>query len=150
MKCFYYAARGIWRAYRRERNLRIHSAAAFFVVFWGIICGISAAQWAACLLCIGAVISAELLNTSLEALCDEVTREWRPGIALCKDCAAGAVLVLAITSVAVGLLVFLSPGVMERGLDRMAGYPALWFIPAAGAAFFVKIIFFTWRKNNDR
>ena len=150
MRCFYYAARGILRAYRRERNLRIHSAAAFFVIFWGIMCGISALQWAACLLCIGAVIAAELVNTALEALCDEVTREKRPGIALCKDCAAGAVLVMAMISVAVGLCVFLSPGVMSAGLERMGERPLLWLIPAAGAVFFVKIIFFTWRKSDDR
>lgn len=44
------------------------------------------------------VIAAEVLNTSIEALCDKVCPEYHHLIEVAKDAAAGAVLVLAITS----------------------------------------------------
>lgn len=50
---------------------------------------------------------AEAFNTAIEKLADRVTCERDPLIGAAKDVAAGAVLLFAIASVAVGLIVFI-------------------------------------------
>jgi diacylglycerol kinase len=58
------------------------------------------------LIMIGLVISAELINTSLENLTDLVTKEYHPLAGKAKDIAAAAVLILSVISVIVGIIVF--------------------------------------------
>ena len=110
MKSFGFALSGILRALREERHMRIHLCCAFYAVCCGVAAGLDAASWAAVIVCIGLVTALELVNTALERLCDEVTRERRPGIGAAKDCAAGAVLCGAICAAAAGLFIFLSDG----------------------------------------
>ena len=110
MKSFGYALSGILRALREERHMRIHLCCAFYVVCCGVAAGLDAASWAAVLCCIGLVTAMELVNTALERVCDEITREARPNIGAAKDCAAGAVLCAAVCSAAAGLIMFLSHG----------------------------------------
>ena len=150
MSSFKNALRGIAAAYRRERNLRIHSAAAYFVTAAGVICGISRAEWVAVIICIGLVISAELINTAVESACDAQTLERRPEIKLAKDAAAGAVLVLAIAAATVGLIIFTRDESLSRGIGSFREHPWLWAAAAVSLAFFIKIIFFTWRDRDGR
>ena len=51
--------------------------------------------WALVLLISSAVIAAELINTAIERLADQLQPEPHPQIRIVKDCAAAAVLVLA-------------------------------------------------------
>ena len=92
---------------RSEMNMRIHVAAAIAVVVVGGLFGLAAWEWVAVLFCVGLVLSAECMNTALERLADRVSLEWHPLIKQAKDCASGAVLVLALTSAVVGGIVFL-------------------------------------------
>jgi undecaprenol kinase/diacylglycerol kinase (ATP) len=48
-----------------------------------------------------------MVNHALEKLCDMVHPEWHPVIKTVKDVSAGAVLVAAVVSVAVGLIIFI-------------------------------------------
>ena len=109
---FAVAFQGIGRAIASEAHMRVHLvfAAAALVCCW--LLQVDATGWCLVVLCIGAVIAAELANTALEALCDKVSPELDPLVKTCKDTAAGAVLVLAIASVAVGLAVFV-PAVLR-------------------------------------
>ncbi|MGM9520954.1 MAG: diacylglycerol kinase family protein [Oscillospiraceae bacterium] len=150
MRCFYYAFRGIASAYRRERNMRIHSATAFYAVCAGFLCGIAPAEWLAVVICIAAVISLELLNTALEALCDEVAQGYSRYVRIAKDCAAGAVLVFAAASIVVGLVIFLKEENFAQGTEYIASNPWTWAAALVSLAFFIKIIFFTWRKTDDK
>ena len=56
-------------------------------------------------LCMGCVLSAEMMNTALESFVDHLHPDLHPMVARAKDCAAGAVLVMSMTSV--GVLIFL-------------------------------------------
>ena len=106
MNSFLWACRGIVFAVKTQRNMRIHLCAAFHVIGAGLITKITASQWAAVFICIGAVMSLECLNTSIEALCDTIRPERDSGIAHTKDAAAGAVLIAAVASAVVGGIVF--------------------------------------------
>ena len=104
---FKYAIRGIKLLFSREPNAQFHMGAAVIVIIAGFIFHISAGEWCAVVICIGAMFAAEGLNTSIEKLSDHVCHERHPMIALVKDVAAGAVLCMAVAAVTVGLIIFL-------------------------------------------
>lgn len=106
-RSFKYAGRGIARLISREHNAWIHCFVAVCVVVAGLWLGLSTLEWAAVVLCIGAVLAAEGINSAIEALCDRVSPDYDEAIKHAKDLAAGAVLILAVMSVIVGLLIFI-------------------------------------------
>lgn len=84
-----------------------HICAVLFVTWFALkFYELSRAEWAVLLLTFAAVISAELFNTAVERLCDKVCLKKDELIKLCKDCAAGAVLVCAIFAVIIGTVLF--------------------------------------------
>lgn len=111
-KSFSYAFAGIVRLLRCEHNARIHVVAAIAVVGCGWWFGLSAMEWAAIALCVGGTFSAEAFNSAIEALADRVTGERDEAVKHAKDLAAGAVLLVALADVVVGLIVFL-PKIMR-------------------------------------
>lgn len=106
LRSFRYAAHGI-RDLFREDNARIHAVAAVAVIVAGVWLGLSLTEWAVIMLTIGAVLAAEAVNTALESLCDRVSPGFDEHIRRAKDLAAGAVLLLAMAAVVVGLFIFL-------------------------------------------
>lgn len=106
LRSFRYAAHGI-RDLFREDNARIHAVVAVAVLVAGVWLGLSLTEWAVIMLTIGAVLAAEAVNTALESLCDRVSPGFDEHIRRAKDLAAGAVLLLAMAAVSVGLFIFL-------------------------------------------
>jgi diacylglycerol kinase len=109
---FKYAFCGIKYAFKNETNMVIHILIALIVITFGFIFNITNVEWLAVIIIIGLVIAAEMINTSLEVMSDLVSKKYNEQIKAVKDTAAGAVLVLAVTSVVVGIIVFL-PYIME-------------------------------------
>ena len=96
-----YALQGINAAFRLESSFRLQSLAALLVVI--ILAWYKPPLiWCALLLfnC-GMVLAAELFNTALEHLIDQIHPAIHPSIKVAKDCAAGAVLLLSLTAVGV-------------------------------------------------
>ena len=98
---------------RTQRNARIELAVALAVVLLGLWLGLPARDWAVLWLTIGVVLAAEIINTVVEAMVDLVSPAYHDRAKHAKDAAAGAVLVLAITAVLVGLYI-LGPPLWER------------------------------------
>jgi diacylglycerol kinase len=107
IRAFRFAGRGLAQALRQERNLQIQAVAVLAVLVLGWRSNLSAQDWALLALAMGLVLSAELMNTAVEALADALHPKRHAGIGLAKDIAAGAVLLAALTALIVGLLVFL-------------------------------------------
>ena len=103
---FRYAIEGIISAIRSEKHLRFHIVIANLICVFAYFYGISKAEWAVLLLCIFAVISAELFNTAIERAVDTATSEIKPLAKISKDASAGAVLVLCIGAILVGVCLF--------------------------------------------
>lgn len=103
---FKYAFKGIYSAFKSERNMKIHFSIMTFVVFCGLFFRISLLEWFVCILLFGVVISAECFNTAIETVIDLVCPEKNNMAGRAKDIAAGGVLVLAIISVVIGLFIF--------------------------------------------
>jgi diacylglycerol kinase len=106
MKSFVNAFRGIAHALKTERNMRIHAAALFFVIFAGIIAGLNALEWGLIALACGMVFGAELINTALERLCDGLEPGRSTVVKNVKDLAAGAVLICAAAAICIAVAVF--------------------------------------------
>ena len=86
--------------------MRLHLLAAILAICAGFYFGITRIEWALIILCIVAVIGMEILNSSIERLCDHLHPERHEDIGKVKDLAAGAVLVVAIGAAAIGAIVF--------------------------------------------
>jgi undecaprenol kinase len=100
-----YATKG-WLLSLQQRNMRIHLAAALIVIGCGFVFHVTQVEWMMLGMVIALVLMAELINTALEKLADEVTQTYSLGIGQAKDMASGAVLVAAVLSVVVGVSVF--------------------------------------------
>jgi diacylglycerol kinase len=106
-RSFCYAGQGVWHVVRTQRNMRVHLAAAAAVIALALILRVSAVDWACLLAAIGLVLTAEALNTVVEAVVDLCTDEFHPLAKIAKDAAAGAVLISSVAAVGVGIAVFL-------------------------------------------
>lgn len=100
---------GVWHAVQTQQNMRIHLGVAASVAVLGIYLKLGSMQWAVLGLTIGFVLVAEMFNTVSEAAMDAATPYYHPLVKVAKDVAAGAVLITAIISVAVGLLILGPP-----------------------------------------
>ena len=72
----------------------------------GSVLKLDALSWILIILCIGLVLFAELVNTSIEAIVDLATQELHPLAKRAKDIAAASVFTLSVTSAIVGIIVF--------------------------------------------
>jgi undecaprenol kinase len=100
-KRFGFALTGIKCAFQSESSFRTQIFMGGGAVTLLIVLRARPVWWAIFSLCIGGVLCAELLNTALEIVVDRLHPEQHPMIARAKDCAAGAVLVFALASLAV-------------------------------------------------
>jgi len=106
-RSFSFAGQGVWHVIRTQRNMRVHLLAAVAAIAVGLALRIDATDWACILTVIGLVLTAETLNTVVEAVVDLCTDEFHPLAKAAKDMAAGAVLISSAAAVGVGIAVFL-------------------------------------------
>lgn len=107
-KSFLFAIQGFRTAVATERNIKVMLAAGACAIVAGLALQLDLISWAIILLCCGAVITAELLNTAVETVVDLVSPEFHPLAGRAKDIAAAAVWVLSLLVGIVGILVFLN------------------------------------------
>lgn len=105
-KSFSYAFKGLKFAIDNERNMRIHLIASLFVVQFGFLYNLKMYQWVYISIVIGLVITAELVNTAIEALVNMQTQSYTPLAKIAKDVAAGAVVIMALVAVIVATITF--------------------------------------------
>ena len=106
-RSFSFALNGLRICVVKGTNFKIHLFCTALAALAGSFFHLSLSEWLIILLCIGLVISMEMLNTAIEQLCDVVHKENHPGIKIIKDIAAGAVLVSAIIAAICGAFIFL-------------------------------------------
>lgn len=112
IKSFGWAFNGLIIFFRHERNGQVQLAAGTTAVILAFIFEISAVEWAFIIGCITAVLSMEMMNSSLEKLCNLVHPKYHPAVKTIKDMAAGAVLWLSLGSAIIGSIIFV-PHVIE-------------------------------------
>lgn len=101
-----HALRGIWLAFRYDRNMGFHLVAALAVLIVNYLLDISATEWLITVMLIGIVWMAEIFNTAIEKLADRVTLDRDPMIGQAKDMAAGAVLIICVAAVICAVIIY--------------------------------------------
>lgn len=112
---FGYAFEGIRTAFS-ERNFKVHCLVAVMALILCAVLSVPAWGWIAVIICIGMVFAAEALNTAVEAVVDLASPELHSLAKRAKDCAAGAVLILAIVSLLVAAIVYIPPFLALAGI----------------------------------
>ena len=106
-KSFGYSIEGLKYAYKYEQSMMIHVIATILVIGANIFFQVSGMEWLITILAIGMVLSAELLNSAIEAVVDLVTLEIHPLAKIAKDCASGATFVLAMMAAIIGCVIYI-------------------------------------------
>jgi undecaprenol kinase/diacylglycerol kinase (ATP) len=104
-----HAYSGLCYTIRTQRNARIHLCAGAVVIIVAVWLGVSVVELSLLVLIIGAILASETVNTTVEAIVDLLSPEWHERAKIAKDIAAGAVLVLSLTAIVIGLLILGPP-----------------------------------------
>ena len=105
-KSFWNAIKGVVWMLRSERNFQIEVFALLVNLFLIVYLKVSTVDAAIILVVCFAVLSLEILNTCVEKICDIIQPNFDQRIKIIKDMAAGSVFLMAMASVAVGVLIY--------------------------------------------
>ena len=106
-KSFLFAFKGLSLFFRTQRNSWIHCIVTIIAISLGFLLKVSTLEWCFLIFAIGLVFTAELFNTAIEFLTDIVSPDYNEKAGRVKDIAAAGVLLAAITSAAIGVIVFI-------------------------------------------
>ena len=102
-----HALNGLWLVVKDERNMRFHIIASILVIAIGFYFKIGRSDWLWICVAITSVITAEFLNTIVEAIVDLVMgNQYHELAKTAKDVAAASTLIAAAFAVVIGLLIF--------------------------------------------
>ncbi len=101
------ARKGMRLTLKSERNIRVHFFVAALVLVSACCLNFSITKFCILLLTIAAVISAEMFNSAIEFSLDAIFHnKFSRMVGMAKDIAAGAVMVVTITAIMIGVLLF--------------------------------------------
>lgn len=107
LNSLFYALQGFRLLIESEINFRIHLVAAAVVVMAGSITGLSIQEWIVITGLIALVWVLEAVNSVVEELLDLLEPSWSLRVKRIKDMSAAAVLIVAASSLVIGLLIFI-------------------------------------------
>ena len=100
LKSFKYCFEGMRYAFYTEQNIIVMFVIAIISLVLGIFLNINYTERLVIVLLIGIVMSLEMVNCAIEATVDLVTE-------VAKDCASGAVGIISIIALIIGIMIFL-------------------------------------------
>ncbi len=109
IRSFQYAFEGCFYVLKTQKNAWIHAVITIGVIILGVWLVIPGFDWALLVLTITLVWMAEFFNTAIEAVVDMMMPDPHPLAKIAKDVSAGAVLLVAVAAVIVGLLILGPP-----------------------------------------
>ncbi len=104
------ARKGMRLSIKSERNIRVHLFTAVLVLITAYCLNFSIVKFCILLLTIAGVISAEMFNSAIEFSLDAIFHNrYCRMVGMAKDIAAGAVMLVTISAVMIGVLLFAPP-----------------------------------------
>lgn len=101
------AIAGLQWAFNTQPNFRVHLTLTIAVLIAGIIFQISSIEMIILILTVVIGLACEMINTSIEAMTDLITSQWKRQAKIAKDVAAGMMLLAAFGATLVANLIFL-------------------------------------------
>jgi diacylglycerol kinase len=105
IKSFGWAMNGLRTVWREELNFRIECFIAILILFVAFFFHFSFAELIAIIVAVIFVISAEVVNTAIEDVCNKIEPNQDAVIGKIKDTMAGFVLVISFGAAVIGLTV---------------------------------------------
>lgn len=99
------AIEGILYVAKTQRHMRYHFITAVAVLLLSLFLNLSWIEFSILAFCITLVLFAEVINTAIEVTIDLISEEFHPLARIAKDVAAGAVLLAAVGSLAIGYII---------------------------------------------
>jgi diacylglycerol kinase (ATP) len=100
-----FAIEGILHAAKTQKHLRYHFYAAALVLTASYVLGVTKSEFIFISLAVIIVLTAEMLNTTVEVMVDLLSPEHHERARQAKDIAAGAVLITALGSAIIGYII---------------------------------------------
>lgn len=104
---FKYALEGLSFVIKENQNIKIHIIIAILVLIFGLILGLTRYEIFGVSVLIVLVISAEMINSSIEEVVNLLVNEHRKEAKIAKDVSAGMVLFISVFAVIVGFFIFI-------------------------------------------
>lgn len=114
---FGYAFNGIGYVFKTQPNIWIHLCATVIVLSAALFLRLALVEIIVLVLVIAIVWITEFINTAIELSVDLISPQYHPSAKVIKDIAAGAVLISALTSIIIGLVIFVPPLLKLLGLS---------------------------------
>lgn len=106
LNSYKYAVSGIFHVLKGQSNIWVMAPVGVLVLIVAWYLQVEPWEWAVLILTIGLVLAVELFNTAIEAMLNVVERKYNVDVKVTKDVAAGAVLIVCLAAVVVGVIVF--------------------------------------------
>ncbi|MBR1424464.1 diacylglycerol kinase family protein [bacterium] len=104
------ARKGMRLSLKSERNIRIHIIVAIPALILGFCLNFSIVKFCILLMTITSVLAAEMFNSAIEFSLDSIYHnKYSRMVGMAKDIAAGAVMLVTITAILIGFLLFAPP-----------------------------------------
>jgi len=107
IKSVSFALRGALLLIRTEASIKVQFFIGLLMTAVGFYFEISRTEWIVQIFAIALVIGIEGLNTAVEKVADFIQPKFDPKIGFIKDISAGAVMLVSIAAVLVGLIIYL-------------------------------------------
>ena len=92
---------------RDGKSIILYLVGLIVEIIMGIVFSINGLEWILIVCIMGVLLAVELLNTSIEAACDAITKSYNPLIKIAKDCGSAATFVIFIVAVILNLIIFI-------------------------------------------
>lgn len=89
------------------KSFIIYVFCSLIEIIAGFAFNVNGLEWILIISMLGIILTIELLNTSIEATCDAITKEFNPYIKVAKDCGSAATFVIFIVTVILNIIIFL-------------------------------------------
>ncbi len=106
LKSFKYAFSGILHSLIHEANFRVQILISIMATIAGFYFGINSTEWSVLIIAFASLLSAEVLNTSIENFIDFLIPKKSDVAKVVKDLAAGFVLINAIACLLILFIIF--------------------------------------------
>jgi len=105
---------------RTQRHMQVHCVIIVLVLIAALAARVTPSEMLMLMLAMALVLVTEMINTAIESTIDLTVTTYNPQAKIAKDVAAGAVLVAAFYSIAVGVTVFVTN---EQVIKAAKGLP---------------------------
>lgn len=106
-KSFKHALDGLNYAFKYEHNMIIILICFIIAVILGFVFKVKVFEWLFIIIISGCIATCEMINSSIEAIVDLITVKEHPLAKVAKDTASSATLLLCITALIGGLIIFI-------------------------------------------